>query len=302
AGEQFDRHLGLYYLRARYMNPNTGRFWSMDAFEGNQTDPISLHKYVYATDNPVNIVDPSGHDGSFSLPGQLGVSGVQGIMARVVLPALNRAYFGAINQIIAGIVNPAMVMDYLQLYAGYLTAASLAIEVAASTTRTIIDNVTKNTVEIPSRDVLRGVALENITARRLGRIHLGGSVSVIDMYDANESKMAISVKSYDLSTESPHYERNLVNNVTRDIRELQKLDTIGAAGTTVKGEYFKLNAGEAQVKVFVALVPEDKSLVLTSKNFLIGIRNAAAAVEAGAEESRAILVLPLPVKGWKGNR
>jgi RHS repeat-associated protein len=45
-----------------YLNPNTGRFWTMDTFAGNNQDPLSLHKYLYATDNPVNQVDPSGHD------------------------------------------------------------------------------------------------------------------------------------------------------------------------------------------------------------------------------------------------
>ncbi len=64
-GERFDQDLGLYYLRARYLNPNSGRFWTMDGFEGTQTDPLSLHKYFYAHANPVNMVDPSGH---WSLP------------------------------------------------------------------------------------------------------------------------------------------------------------------------------------------------------------------------------------------
>jgi len=35
----------------------------MDSIEGVLTDPTSLHRYLYAADNPVNIVDPSGHDG-----------------------------------------------------------------------------------------------------------------------------------------------------------------------------------------------------------------------------------------------
>ena len=60
AGEQLDRHLGLYNDRARYMNPNTGRFWSMDSFEGTDEDPYSLHKYLYAHADPVNNIDPSG--------------------------------------------------------------------------------------------------------------------------------------------------------------------------------------------------------------------------------------------------
>jgi RHS repeat-associated protein len=32
-GEQYDSDLGLYYLRARYYNPNTGRFMSRDPNE-----------------------------------------------------------------------------------------------------------------------------------------------------------------------------------------------------------------------------------------------------------------------------
>jgi RHS repeat-associated protein len=61
-GEQFDSGLGSYYLRARLMNPNTGRFWTMDTDEGDNEDPLSLHKYLYGEDNPVDNVDPSGHD------------------------------------------------------------------------------------------------------------------------------------------------------------------------------------------------------------------------------------------------
>jgi len=60
-GEQFDANLGFYYLRARYMNPAAGRFWSMDPFEGGSYDPSSLHKYLYARNNPANLIDPSGH-------------------------------------------------------------------------------------------------------------------------------------------------------------------------------------------------------------------------------------------------
>jgi RHS repeat-associated protein len=49
--------------RARYLNPNTGRFWTMDSYEGDNEDPLSLHKYLYGGDDPVNVTDPSGHDG-----------------------------------------------------------------------------------------------------------------------------------------------------------------------------------------------------------------------------------------------
>jgi RHS repeat-associated protein len=66
-GEQFDSDLGLYYLRARYYNPATGRFMSRDPNEpklrdanGKPIDPRELHKYLYAGGDPVNLKDPTG--------------------------------------------------------------------------------------------------------------------------------------------------------------------------------------------------------------------------------------------------
>jgi len=59
-GEQFDPDLGLYYLRARYYNPLTGRFMSRDPEDHPLTDIKELHRYLYAGGNPVNAVDPTG--------------------------------------------------------------------------------------------------------------------------------------------------------------------------------------------------------------------------------------------------
>ncbi len=59
-GEQFDPDLGLYYLRARYYNPITGRFMGRDPEDGDYSDPATLHKYVYAGGDPVNLADPTG--------------------------------------------------------------------------------------------------------------------------------------------------------------------------------------------------------------------------------------------------
>jgi len=61
-GEQYDTNLNLYYFRARYYNPQTGRFMSRDPEDGKTIDPQSLHKYLYAGGDPVNRIDPMGRE------------------------------------------------------------------------------------------------------------------------------------------------------------------------------------------------------------------------------------------------
>ena len=50
----------LYFMSARYYAPFIGRFITMDPLIGSPQDPPSLHRYTYATNNPINIIDPEG--------------------------------------------------------------------------------------------------------------------------------------------------------------------------------------------------------------------------------------------------
>ena len=59
-GEQVDPNSGFYYLRARWMDPEVGRFASVDPFAGRISDPLSLHRYLYAGASPISFSDPSG--------------------------------------------------------------------------------------------------------------------------------------------------------------------------------------------------------------------------------------------------
>ena len=60
-GGRYDETTGLYYLNARYYNPEDGRFLSEDTYRGELNKPDTQHLYVYCKDNPINYVDPSGH-------------------------------------------------------------------------------------------------------------------------------------------------------------------------------------------------------------------------------------------------
>ncbi|MGL4483644.1 MAG: RHS repeat domain-containing protein, partial [Anaerovoracaceae bacterium] len=60
-GGIYDKNTQLYYLNARYYNPEEGRFISQDTFRGSKEDPGTWHLYTYCSNNPINYVDPSGH-------------------------------------------------------------------------------------------------------------------------------------------------------------------------------------------------------------------------------------------------
>jgi RHS repeat-associated protein len=68
-GEQYDANLNLYYLRARFYNPATDRFLSRDPNHGYIGWPSSLHKYAYASADPVDRVDPMGREDMIEVGG-----------------------------------------------------------------------------------------------------------------------------------------------------------------------------------------------------------------------------------------
>jgi RHS repeat-associated protein len=60
AGEQRDEATDLDYLRMRWMSPSTGRFYTVDPFDGVFLSPVTLHDYLYAAANPIANIDPGG--------------------------------------------------------------------------------------------------------------------------------------------------------------------------------------------------------------------------------------------------
>lgn len=59
-GHQFDKATGLYSARARYYDPEIGRFFTEDPAVGDPMMPTSMHEYAYANANPTIFTDPTG--------------------------------------------------------------------------------------------------------------------------------------------------------------------------------------------------------------------------------------------------
>ena len=51
---------GLYYMRARYYNPEIKRFINQDVMTGSIVNTPTLNRYAYVNGNPISLNDPSG--------------------------------------------------------------------------------------------------------------------------------------------------------------------------------------------------------------------------------------------------
>jgi RHS repeat-associated protein len=60
-GQMLDDSTGLYFYGARYYDPKVGRFISADSIVQSMRNPQFLNRYSYVMNNPIKLIDPSGH-------------------------------------------------------------------------------------------------------------------------------------------------------------------------------------------------------------------------------------------------
>jgi RHS repeat-associated protein len=105
-GEQRDPLTGLTYLRARYLDVGSGRFTTRDRFEGLAFNPRTLHRFLYASGNPVNDTDPSG---MFTLGELMTTTDIEGILS-------------SINSVSAAGQLVTSLPDQLEVFLGFIDA------------------------------------------------------------------------------------------------------------------------------------------------------------------------------------
>jgi RHS repeat-associated protein len=136
SGEQFDPDLGLYFLRARYLDTASGRFLTMDPMFGSPEDPVSLHRYLYAGDDPVNRVDPSGMQDliDVAITGAI-IGTLAGATIGFIGGGLPGAFKGAAFGFLGGLLLPvlAAVATATLIWAGVGVSTALFIPLATFT-------------------------------------------------------------------------------------------------------------------------------------------------------------------------
>jgi RHS repeat-associated protein len=60
-GKERDTETALYFYGARYYDSRIGRFISADSIVQSKRNPQFLNRYSYVMNNPVKLIDPSGH-------------------------------------------------------------------------------------------------------------------------------------------------------------------------------------------------------------------------------------------------
>jgi len=87
-GQYYDAEIEEYYLRARQYNPQIARFTSRDPVRGKFREPLTLHRYLYCQNDPINRVDLNG---KFS---------IQGVAQNLAIRAFTS---GLINSALSGV-------------------------------------------------------------------------------------------------------------------------------------------------------------------------------------------------------
>ena len=104
-GKKTDDEYGLIYFGARYYDPKLGRFITPDTIVPYPSDPQSFNRYSYARNNPVNVIDPTGHKWSWTKFWHAAVGAAVGIVAAMVLGPAGLALVGST---MAGIIGGAV--------------------------------------------------------------------------------------------------------------------------------------------------------------------------------------------------
>ena len=214
AGEPFEAKSQLAYHRARWMDPGRGRFVSTDPSLGFVLEPASLHRYLYASANPVRFVDPTGQE--YDMPSVSAVTTISGVLATQAQPA----------------------MDAVERLVPALEAEGEAIvqqaEVMAETVMGEAQVLAPGTSSLTNLWGLNPFARGNIIEQILGK-NVPGNFPTIDRL---LNGVATSIKSLNTTAQSYQDIGSLTSRVTSYITKIANFNGMVWNGQTVKPSDF----------------------------------------------------------------
>lgn len=105
-GPGFTGHVGdpdtaFIYMQARYYDPATGRFMSVDPKTPTAGDAFDFNRFAYVDDNPIHNADPDGTTCTEVVKGQYNcqIDGNKGNLSGAQVRSLNKAYTSAVNRL-----------------------------------------------------------------------------------------------------------------------------------------------------------------------------------------------------------
>ncbi|HOT92942.1 MAG TPA: N-acetylmuramoyl-L-alanine amidase [Anaerolineae bacterium] len=101
-GQEYDAETGLTHFFARYYDAETGVWTTQDKYRGNFRYPLTLYRYMYAGNSPINIIDLLGYGWKGFIGGAIG-----GAIAGCALGALAFG-IGCVAGIIPGAIGGAL--------------------------------------------------------------------------------------------------------------------------------------------------------------------------------------------------
>ncbi len=145
ASEIRDTPSGLYYLSARYFDPELGRFYGLDPELGSPPNPQTLNRYVYCANSPLIHIDPTGRVlNIFAALVGAAVGAVLGGIATFVLSggdlqATGAAMFGGmVAGGLAGLTMGASLMPTLGTFGNTLLAGGIAGAAGGATENSLL--------------------------------------------------------------------------------------------------------------------------------------------------------------------
>jgi RHS repeat-associated protein len=267
SAEQFDPDLHLYYNRARYLNVSIGRFLTMDTFDGVSYDPQTLHKYLYTSADPVNSIDPSGHDelGEFAVA-EAGNNTVRSISLPLVRNILSSIYINAVN-----------LPSILGTIANYVALGATGVELAARVTQ-LAANALSAQGPYSRGYFPKGNQVGANAGQNLDR-YFPGIDDVVpvenNQYDVTQIKSTITIRDQQAFTQ-------FVRAAATKLQAIGPDDEL--SGRSAAGKDFSLFGRQIRLRALLIFVP-DRPI-----NY-----NALAIIEQIEEETQEVIrVVPLP--------